>query len=83
MKSSGCWILGTTLDAERPLSSFDLTGDLVLVMGSEDGGLRRNTREHCDYLVKIPMVNDILGFNISVAAGISLYEVQQQRGKKG
>ncbi|MCY4530902.1 MAG: 23S rRNA (guanosine(2251)-2'-O)-methyltransferase RlmB [Gammaproteobacteria bacterium] len=83
LKSSDCWILGTTLDAERPLSSFDLTGDLVLVMGSEDGGLRRNTRKHCDYLAKIPMVNDILGFNVSVATGISLYEVQQQRGIKG
>lgn len=80
LKRAGFWVMGTALDGENPLHSHDLTGDLVIVMGSEGSGLRRITRDHCDYVAKIPMVDAALGFNVSVATGITLYEVQRQRG---
>jgi 23S rRNA (guanosine2251-2'-O)-methyltransferase len=79
LKAAGFWIVGTAPEAAQSIQQCDLTGDLVIVMGSEEKGMRRITREHCDYLVTIPMVNTTLGFNVSVATGITLYEVQRQR----
>lgn len=79
LKRENVWIVGTALEAEQPLDTIDLCGDIAVVLGSEDKGIRRNTARHCDYLARIPMNNDALGFNVSVAAGICLYEVQRQR----
>lgn len=79
LKETGFWVVGTVLDHGEPLQSLDLSVDLVLVMGSEDKGLRRITRQCCDYLASIPMIEASLGFNVSVATGISLYEVVRQR----
>ena len=79
LKEAGFWVVGTVLEGGEPLESLDLRGDLVLVMGSEDKGLRRITREACDHLASIPMVETALGFNVSVATGISLYEIVRQR----
>ena len=79
LKSAGVWILGTVLDAEQAISDIDLGDHIAIVMGSEGKGLRENTRKHCDFLARIPMVNDALGFNVSVATGICLYEVNRQR----
>jgi len=61
------------------LYSLDLTGSVALVMGSEGSGLRRLTREACDGLFTIPMHGSVSSLNVSVAAGVSLFEVRRQR----
>lgn len=79
LKQHGVWIVGTTLDAQQPIAGIDLTGHIALVMGSEDKGIRPRTAKLCDYLANIPMQTPDYGFNVSVATGICLYEVQRQR----
>ncbi|MEX2488376.1 MAG: 23S rRNA (guanosine(2251)-2'-O)-methyltransferase RlmB [Pseudomonadales bacterium] len=79
LKREGVWIIGTVADSAEPLAGVDMTTDIALVMGAEDKGIRPNTRKHCDVLANIPMVNAEPGFNVSVAAGICLYEVYRQR----
>ena len=61
--------------------AFDLTGPVAIVMGAEGKGMRRLTREHCDSLIKLPMAGSVSSLNVSVAAGICLFEaVRQRRG---
>jgi len=79
LKEAGVWLVGTSDDASETLFELDLTGPVALVMGSEGGGLRRLTREHCDYLVSLPMHGAVESLNVSVAAGICLYEAVRQR----
>lgn len=79
MQQAGVWIVGTTLDAPANLSAIDLTGPMAIVMGSEDKGIRARTAKQCDYLATIPMQVADYGLNVSVATGISLYEVSRQR----
>jgi 23S rRNA (guanosine2251-2'-O)-methyltransferase len=79
LKKLGYWVIGTVLEGGKPLAQVDLTGNLVLVVGSEGKGLRRITRESCDFFATIPMLDKSLGFNVSVATGICLYEIQRQR----
>ena len=79
MKAAGLWIAGTAEDGERELFAADLTGPLALVMGSEGKGLRRLTRECCDFGVRLPMQGTVQSLNVSVAAGIALYEALRQR----
>lgn len=79
LKSAGIWVVGTVLEASQSISEIDLNDHIAIVMGSEGKGLREKTRKHCDFLARIPMVNDALGFNVSVATGICLYEVYRQR----
>jgi len=73
------WVVGTLLETEQMLHQVDMQDNIAIVMGSEGKGIRQKTAKCCDFLVKIPMVNADLGFNVSVAAGIALYEVQKQR----
>lgn len=79
LKEQGVWLTGASGDAATELFAADLTGPLALVMGSEGGGLRRLTREHCDRLVRLPMCGRVESLNVSVAAGICLYEALRQR----
>lgn len=79
LKDAGLWIIGASQDADEPLYRADLTGSSVLVLGGEGEGLRRLTREHCDVLVRIPMAGTVGSLNVSVAAGICLYEAVRQR----
>lgn len=79
LKKANVWVVGTMLDAPALIDEVDLTGNVALVMGAEGKGLRRNTAAHCDLLARIPMVNGEFGFNVSVAAGICLYEAWRQR----
>ncbi len=81
MKEAGLWIAGTAGDGEKELFDADLSGPLAIVMGSEGRGLRRLTREHCDFSVRLPMLGAVSSLNVSVAAGIMLYEaIRQRRG---
>lgn len=74
------WIVGTELDeTAKNLYQTDLKGPLALVMGAEGPGLRRLTRENCDQLVYIPMQGDVQSLNVSVAAGVCLFEALRQR----
>ena len=75
----GIWVVGTAGEGDRDLFDTDLTGPLALVMGGEEKGLRRLTREQCDVLVRLPMAGQVSSLNVSVAAGVALYEAVRQR----
>ncbi|RKX78897.1 MAG: 23S rRNA (guanosine(2251)-2'-O)-methyltransferase RlmB [Spirochaetes bacterium] len=77
LKSSGFWVYGADVSGEN-IWNMDFKGKVAIVMGSEGGGLSRLVRESCDYLVKIPACGHIDSFNVSVAAGILMYEVRRQ-----
>ena len=83
LAARGMTVAGADPDAPQPAWSADLEGPLALVLGAEEGGLRRLTREHCDYLVAIPMTAGGASLNVSVAAGILLYEALRQRRALG
>lgn len=74
------WIIGTAGDADTSLYRSDLTGPLAIVMGAEEKGMRRLTREQCDSLVFLPMAGAVESLNVSVATGVALYEAVRQRG---
>jgi 23S rRNA (guanosine2251-2'-O)-methyltransferase len=80
LKDRGLWLVGAAGDAPQSLYDTDLTGPLALVLGGEGKGLRRLTREHCDTLVRIPMLGSVESLNVSVATAICLYEALRQRG---
>ncbi len=75
----GVWLVGLDSDATLTLTDVDLKGNIGIVMGGEGQGLRRLTREACDYLAKIPMQGSVESLNVSVATGVALYETQRQR----
>ncbi|MEE4330509.1 MAG: 23S rRNA (guanosine(2251)-2'-O)-methyltransferase RlmB [Wenzhouxiangella sp.] len=75
----GIWRVGFDSQGEKCLFGAHLEGPLALVMGSEDRGLRRLTRERCDELVHIPMPGPLDSLNVSVAAGIGLFEAVRTR----
>ena len=82
LKDQGIWIIGTAGDAEQTLYQAKLSGPIAWVMGAEGEGLRRLTREHCDELVKIPMLGSVDSLNVSVASGMCLFETRRQRQLK-
>jgi 23S rRNA (guanosine2251-2'-O)-methyltransferase len=79
LKERDIWLIGTTDDADKSLYEGDFAGPVGLVMGSEGEGMRRLTREHCDFLVSIPMLGSVESLNVSVASGVCLYEARRQR----
>lgn len=79
LQQRGIWITGTAGEAEQSLYDADLKGAVALVMGAEGKGMRRLTRENCDFLVKLPMAGSVSSLNVSVATGVCLYEVVRQR----
>jgi 23S rRNA (guanosine2251-2'-O)-methyltransferase len=79
IKDRGIWIMGSAGEAEDSVFEAKLTGPLAIVLGAEGAGMRRLTREHCDTLVSVPMFGVVESLNVSVAAGILLFEVQRQR----
>ena len=79
LKDAGIWLYGADVDAPTSLYDLKLTGPIGLVCGAEGKGLRRLTREHCDYLFKIPMMGTVSSLNVSVAVGVSLFEVSRQK----
>lgn len=79
LKDQGLLIVGTDDEATLALSEADFTGPVALVLGAEGAGMRRLTREHCDVLVRIPMYGQVESLNVSVSAGVCLYEARRQR----
>jgi 23S rRNA (guanosine2251-2'-O)-methyltransferase len=79
LQDAGIWITGTAGEAQAHIHQADLKGHMALVMGAEGEGMRRLTREACDQLVKIPMAGEVSSLNVSVAAGVCLFEAVRQR----
>lgn len=79
LKERGLRVVGFGDDAEQTLYEIDLSGPIALVLGAEGAGMRQLTRKTCDVLVRIPMAGAVESLNVSVACGVSLYEVLRQR----
>ncbi|MCK5889475.1 MAG: 23S rRNA (guanosine(2251)-2'-O)-methyltransferase RlmB [Methylococcales bacterium] len=81
LKDQNIWLMGTSGETEQSIFSADLTLPLAIIMGTEGTGMRRLTEQQCDFLVKIPMVGQVESLNVSVAAGVMIYEAFKQRSK--
>ncbi len=81
LKEQNIWVVGTSMDAEMEYSAWNWTRPSALVLGGEGSGLHRLVAENCDVLVKIPMYGKIDSLNVSVAAGVILFEARRQRTK--
>lgn len=81
LKEQGVWIVGTEEEAECELYAVDLDLPLAVVMGAEGRGMRRLTRDCCDFTLRLPMRGAIESLNVSVATGIVLYEALRQRSQ--
>jgi len=79
MKESGYWLVGLDERAEKNYTEVDLKGSIGIVLGSEGEGLHELTRKRCDFLASIPTVGPVRSLNVSVAAGIILFEAVRQR----
>jgi len=79
LKKNGFWIAGSYLQNAEPYTDVDYKIPMALILGNEGKGLRRLTVEKCDFLVKIPMRGKIQSLNVSVAAGVLLFEINRQR----
>ncbi|MDA9830052.1 23S rRNA (guanosine(2251)-2'-O)-methyltransferase RlmB [Akkermansiaceae bacterium] len=79
LKERGIWIVGTSDQASQSLYKTDLKGPIAIVMGREGEGMRQLTEKECDFLVNFPMKGTVDCLNVSVSAGICLYEAVRQR----
>jgi 23S rRNA (guanosine2251-2'-O)-methyltransferase len=79
LKAAGVWTVGLAGDAPRRYDEIDYRVPTAFVLGAEGTGLRRLVREQCDWLVRIPMVGHVESLNVSVAAGVVLFEAVRQR----
>jgi 23S rRNA (guanosine2251-2'-O)-methyltransferase len=82
LKEAGVWTVGLAGNAADPYDAVDLTLPTAIAVGGEGEGLRRLTRDRCDRLVRIPMAGSVESLNVSVAAGIVLFEAARQRRKR-
>lgn len=80
LKEAGVWLVGLAGDTAQSLYALDLNGPVAVVLGSEGEGMRRLTRDSCDFLASIPMRGEMESLNVSVATGIALFEALRQRG---
>ena len=82
LKKCGVWIAGADAGGDLVYWDADFIRPTAIVLGGEGKGIRRLVREHCDYLVSLPLMGRINSLNVSVASGALLYEVlRQRRGK--
>lgn len=81
LKANGYWIFAAELGGED-IYKTDLTGKICLIIGGEDSGVKRLTKEKCDGIVSIPMFGKVNSLNASVACGIAVYEAVRQRKEK-
>jgi len=84
IKERNVWVIGADERAEKTLYDADLPDAIAWVLGAEGEGMRRLTRESCDLLVRIPMLGEVASLNVSVSAGVCLFEsVRRRTGKDG
>jgi 23S rRNA (guanosine2251-2'-O)-methyltransferase len=79
MKEAGYWLIGLDERADKKYTEADFSGQIGVVLGSEGEGLHELTRKRCDFLVSIPTAGPVRALNVSVAAGVVLFEVVRQR----
>ena len=79
LNHAGVYLVGTAGEAGQSLYQADLNGPLAIIMGAEEKGLRRLSREHCDALIYIPMKGSVESLNVSAATAVCLYEAVRQR----
>jgi 23S rRNA (guanosine2251-2'-O)-methyltransferase len=79
LKEAGLWVIGADPEAAKRADEVDLKGAVVLVLGAEGAGLRQLTRQTCDWRVRLPQLGAVESLNVSVAAGMLLYEAVRQR----
>lgn len=82
LQEAGLWVVGADAEGEKLAQEVDLTGGIVLAMGAEGTGLRHLTRQTCDWMVRLPQLGAVESLNVSVAAGMLLYEAVRQRVAK-
>lgn len=82
LKEAGVWTVGLAADAGTPYDAIDFTVPSAIVLGGEGSGLRRLVRERCDFLAAIPLRGHVNSLNVSVAAGVTLFEAVRQRNAK-
>ena len=80
MKEAGYWLVGLDERAEKNYTEVDFKGAIGIVLGGEGEGLHELTRKRCDFLVSLPTTGPVRSLNVSVAAGVMLFEVVRQRG---
>jgi 23S rRNA (guanosine2251-2'-O)-methyltransferase len=83
LKAAGVWTVGLAGEAEASYDTIDFTVPSAIVLGAEGAGLRRLVRDRCDFLASIPMLGHVGSLNVSVAAGVTLFEAVRQRRQKG
>jgi 23S rRNA (guanosine2251-2'-O)-methyltransferase len=83
LKEAGYWLIGLDEQAEKNYTEVDYTGAVGIVLGGEGNGLHELTRKRCDFLVALPTVGPVKSLNVSVAAGVVLFEARRQRAAKG
>ena len=79
LKDAGLWVIGADADGAKRAHEVDLKGGVVLALGAEGSGLRQLTRQTCDWMVRLPQLGAVESLNVSVAAGMLLYEAVRQR----
>ena len=79
LQDNRIWVMGAAGEADKSIYATDFKGPLALVLGSEGKGMRRLTREHCDAIFSIPMAGEVSSLNVSVSAGVCLFEAVRQR----
>jgi 23S rRNA (guanosine2251-2'-O)-methyltransferase len=79
LKEAGLWVVGADTEGAKSAHEVDLKGGIVLVLGAEGAGLRQLTRQTCDWMVRLPQLGTVESLNVSVAAGMLLYEAVRQR----
>jgi 23S rRNA (guanosine2251-2'-O)-methyltransferase len=79
LKEANLWIVGADAEGAKLAREADLKGGTVLVLGAEGSGLRHLTRQTCDWMVRLPQLGTVESLNVSVAAGMLLYEAVRQR----
>lgn len=82
LKEAGYWLVGLDEQADKSYTQVDFTGPVGIVLGGEGRGLHELTRKRCDFVVSLPTTGPVKSLNVSVAAGVVLFEVLRQRGAK-
>src|SRR6267142_42560 len=83
LKEAGYWLVGLDAEGDREYTEVDFTSPVGIVMGGEGRGLHELTRKRCDFVVSLPTVGPVKSLNVSVAAGVVLFEVVRQRKASG